>query len=449
MQKGRYVPTLILARAIPKVIGYSACFNSGKVSTLLEQLTFLAVKITGNYISKTTSDLQYTKLLFQLAEKLALPFAFWRMPDEQTQHFITDFQGGTPTERPDLQEMGSGFLVSPFNTDLEKGLFIRADFHWTSAEQEASGGIFSAIPSGAEAWAKKSAFMEQLAEGQVVEHTQGATAENPLGCNLSQTHFTQAVKKAIHYIEAGAFQKVVLSRSKAVALPDSFDPVEKFHQLCQKYPHAFVSLVSVPSNGLWIGASPEILISIKDQRWFRTISLAGTQPRNRFSCLSEVTWKQKEIEEQALVSRYIINCFKKIRLREFDEEGPKTVEAGHLVHLRTDFLVDMAQTNFPQLGTVMLDLLHPTSAVCGMPKDVATEFIHAEEGYDRRLYSGYLGPVNMEGDTHLFVNPRCANLLVGKALLFAGAGITHDSDPEAEFQETELKMEVMGNILTT
>ena len=76
---------------------------------------------------------------------------------------------------------------------------------------------------------------------------------------------------------------------------------------------------------------------------------------------------QKDIEEQALVERYVISCFKKIRLREYDEHGPKTMIAGNVLHLKTEFEVDMVATNFPQLGSVMLNLLHPTSAVCGMP----------------------------------------------------------------------------------
>src|SRR5690606_14602969 len=154
--------------------------------------------------------------------------------------------------------------------------------------------------------------------------------------------------------------------------------------------------------------------------------------------ISQASWTQKEIEEQALVSRYIINCFKKIRLREYDEKGPKTVKAGNLMHLKTDFTVDTRSVNFPELATVMLELLHPTSAVCGMPRQPALEFIKNNEGFDRRLYSGYLGPVNLMGETNLFVNLRCMALKSDQATIYAGAGVTVDSDPEKEWQETEM-----------
>jgi isochorismate synthase len=173
------------------------------------------------------------------------------------------------------------------------------------------------------------------------------------------------------------------------------------------------------------------------------MSLAGTQSGEGLESLNKATWTQKEIEEQALVSRYIINCFKKIRLREFEEIGPRTVAAGHLIHLRTDFEVNLSEVNFPELGTVMLQLLHPTSAVCGMPKEEAIRFIAAQEGYNRELYSGYLGPVNVEDESHIFVNLRCMQIRNQQALIYAGAGITRDSDPDREWNETEIK----GNII--
>jgi isochorismate synthase len=77
--------------------------------------------------------------------------------------------------------------------------------------------------------------------------------------------------------------------------------------------------------------------------------LAGTQKAQGENPLKSAAWTQKEIEEQALVSRYIVDCFKKIRLREYDEHGPKTVLAGNLLHLRSDFKVDMKAPIFLNL----------------------------------------------------------------------------------------------------
>ena len=148
-----------------------------------------------------------------------------------------------------------------------------------------------------------------------------------------------------------------------------------------------------------------------------------------------------------MVSRYIINCFKKIRLREFEEHGPKTVVAGNLMHLKSDFAVDMKATNFPQLGSVMLRLLHPTSAVCGTPLETARKFLLEHEGYSREFYSGFLGPINMNEASHVFVNLRCMQLFADEAWLYAGAGVTADSIPEKEWEETEMKMNTLLDVI--
>ena len=117
------------------------------------------------------------------------------------------------------------------------------------------------------------------------------------------------------------------------------------------------------------------------------------------------------------------------------------------MHLKSDFKVDMKATNFPQLGTVMLDLLHPTSAVCGMPKDIALQYLNTYEGYARELYSGYLGPVNVQGNTSLFVNLRCLQWHASMARVYAGAGVTIDSQAQKEWEETEMKMNTLISVI--
>jgi isochorismate synthase len=167
--------------------------------------------------------------------------------------------------------------------------------------------------------------------------------------------------------------------------------------------------------------------------------------------VQEVRWSQKEIEEQAYVSRYIIECFKKIRLREYIEIGPKTVLAGNLMHLKTEYVVETTQVDYPGLISTMLGLLHPTSAVCGTPKEAAKSWIKSVEKHDRSLYSGYLGPVNIDQETHLFVNLRTVRLepILDqiKATYFAGCGITEESSPEKEWLETEMKCQTLQRVL--
>src|SRR5690606_31913936 len=186
---------------------------------------------------------------------------------------------------------------------------------------------------------------------------------------------------------------------------------------------------------------------VKDKKIFRTVALAGTQAWRPGVDPRKVSWTQKEIEEQALVERYIISCFKSVRLREYEEQGPRTVVAGNLMHLKSEFTVDMEATAFPLIGSVMLRLLHPTSAVCGMPLNASLEFLKRNEGYDREFYAGYLGPVNINNNIELFVNLRCMQVRGDEGILYAGAGVTADSDPEKEWLETEMKLNTLLNII--
>jgi isochorismate synthase len=370
--------------------------------------------------------------------------AAWKNIRKNTINLIIDTSDTfTKPIIPDLEIIEPGFLVSPFfNESNHLSYLIKADLHFkgtqsdslflqTYRDQSVTDEFLSSIPDKSQE--SKSEYFKNKFD------------RSP---NINETEFKDLVRLAINRIKDGDFLKVVPSRRKAIDLKESFNLPEAFVSLLKQYPDAFVSFFSIPGKGTWIGASPEILIEIDSLGIFRTSAIAGTQPWHPETELSSVGWTQKEIEEQAYVSRYIINSFKKIRLREFEEYGPKTIRAGNLVHLRTDFKVNLNEVNFPQLGSVMLKLLHPTSAVCGMPKEPAMTFLKSYENYDREFYSGFLGPVNVDNYTSLFVNLRCAQLLDRKAYLYAGAGVTSDSNPDKEWRETLIKNQTIQEILS-
>ncbi len=216
--------------------------------------------------------------------------------------------------------------------------------------------------------------------------------------------------------------------------------------MCQSYPSAFCNMWSLADGEIWAGATPESLLSFKNNI-FSTVALAGTQRIDEGDQLNNVAWTQKEIEEQALVSRFIINCFKKLRIREFEEYGPKTIRAGNLAHLCTTFEVDLSKVHFEKLADQMMELLHPTSAVCGMPREETAKFLEMNEGYDRSFYAGFIGTVNFQSATKLFVNLRCVKFTENIVRFYAGAGVTEDSIPEKELTEIEMKMDVMKRMI--
>lgn len=369
--------------------------------------------------------------------KLAL--AAWRLPLENTIHVILSNQPVKQSRDITIEELPAGFMIAPFDVQQER-IFLTADYHFTFVNEELK---MADTPKASAAY-----IWLQNRVKKDAQTTSSATPSFYVGkINLIvQNDFKLVVQAGIEEIEKGNLEKVVPSRTKTVSLPDNFDVVKTYMKLCQRYSHAMVSLISTPETGTWLGASPELLVSIENNK-FKTVALAGTLPYEEGTNLKTVAWTQKEIEEQALVERYIISCFKKIRVREYEEHGPKTFVAGNLMHLRSDFTVDMEAINFPQLGSVMLQLLHPTSAVCGMPIEPAAAFLKTHESHQRELFAGYLGPINMSNQTKLFVNLRCMQLHNGTATLYAGAGVTVDSQPESEWHETEIKMNTLSAVL--
>jgi isochorismate synthase len=374
-----------------------------------------------------------------------LGIAAWRSPGMKDIHVIVNFDKIQPQySHPNLEKHQPGFVVSPYeNENNHLQYFIKADIHFVFHDDGLTS--FSKDHNITENTVEE--FLMEVSKNKdsgIFEPGNDIDLKND---DFDSRKFKDLVKLSIDKIKSGIFQKVVPSRKNEISLPHEFKPGIKFMELCKIHPRAFVSLFSLSGKEIWIGASPELLIKITAGRFFYTSAVAGTQSGKDIQNLSEVAWTQKEIEEQALVSRYIINCFKKIRLREFEEDGPKTVKAGELLHLRTDYKVDLEAVNFPQLGSVMLKLLHPTSAVCGMPKEQASNFLKDHESMDREFYSGYLGPVNIMAESSIYVNLRCAKIIGNKGILFAGAGVTRDSNPEKELNETELKMNTIKDVL--
>ena len=400
-----------------------------------------------NQTTYSLAELDQEQALMSILEtsvSLNFPIAIWRLPLTDEIKLIVDLSGRSKKVKVDFEVLPSGFTIAPFHSNKNDSAdFISADLTYSSNDREIRvSPVFN-----------DSHTTELFFQGLKFHHKKGAKANyhldgsSPGNNQFSKESYKGLVERCVDHIKNTNLKKIVLSRVKSIDLSPKFDPIKIFLQLTKAYPGAFINLVSLPGKGTWMGATPELLVSQDEKDIFKTVSLAGTQKAEPGSDPLEIGWTQKEIEEQALVGRYIINCFKKIRLREFEEEGPKTVKAANLYHLKSEYLVNTREVNFPQLATVMLDLLHPTSAVCGMPKEESMAYILENEGYHREFYAGYLGPVNINQQSHLFVNLRCMQLFENQALLYAGGGITEFSDSEKEWMETEMKCNTLLNII--
>lgn len=233
-------------------------------------------------------------------------------------------------------------------------------------------------------------------------------------------------------IRAGKLEKAILSRVCCVSRPDGFDAVHCTETLARDYPDAFVYFCLHPLSGIWMGASPELLLKKRGQTLY-TMALAGTQARKTGT---EYYWRTKEAEEHEMVGRHIEAVFKKNNCLMAVKKGPRTIESGRVAHLRTDYVFH--EQSDISLRSLLSDL-HPTPAIGGLPVKESVECILAHEGYDRKYYCGFIGETDFLQTADLYTNLRCMQIGEDSIAIYVGGGITAASDPEEEWDETVMK----------
>lgn len=272
--------------------------------------------------------------------------------------------------------------------------------------------------------------------------------ENPIFENLSnddsfsfteKSRFEKLVKNMISEIEKGEINKIVASRKENFS-PDKIDTIRLYQKMFFKYSTAFRYFFYHPNIGMWLGATPEKLLSV-DHNILQTMAYAGTQ---KYEGMTEVIWGEKEKQEQQFVTDFIVENLKP-EVLEITLSEPFTSQAGTLLHIRTDITARLK--NDYSLEKI-IQRLHPTPAVCGLPKDLAKQYILANEGYDRSFYSGFLGELNIKKSktSELYVNLRCMEIQNNVVSFYMGCGITKDSNPEKEFFETVNKAVTMKSL---
>ncbi len=379
-------------------------------------------------------------------------FALYRLPFSDVYSEVIQ-SSGDPIVLSSIDEIGShqGFVIAPFSADEKHSIVVLTGDSATHS-----------VPASC----KTRHFTEQNTAFCRVKH----------GVLPSETYaFT--FQLFFDQIARGNFRKIVLARQTSIEVSES-DKKEDFlghakdlfFHACRLYPRMFVALVSTPQTGTWLVATPETLLSGSKGEW-RTMALAGTMklsptqmdfdtpPTGTRPDANDIRWSDKNIAEQRHVASYIHTCLERFA-SDIHEDGPYTSRAGNLVHLRSDFSFRLADDT---LVGPLLDALHPTPAVCGLPKDDAKRFIIDNEPCPRKYYSGFMGPIGIAspsaeghdttassvlGDTHLYVTLRCMELTPTHYHLYAGGGLMPKSVMEHEWEETEEKMQTMRRVIS-
>ncbi len=338
--------------------------------------------------------------LLQL-EQSDLPFCAFSLPDSKDIHIILQRDDDVESPRPE------GLVMAPFKEQEDSPtIYIRPDFLGPIDDLD----LFDFE------------YMHFEDSGYGVD----------LYPRASRSAYLERCEEMVDRLKSGEAKKAVLSVMDPRPYNGTYTDI--FLQAANDYEKAFVYFLQAPGIYTGIGASPEVLLERQGDNC-RTMSLAGTRKKGGED------WTDKEREEQDIVTQYILEELSGAGIDDLEYSDAYDAEAGPLIHLRSDILFRTEMND-----KEVLNILHPTPAVCGQPLKEAKALISELEDHDRRYYSGYIG---ISGDrfSRYFVNLRCLEKKDYYALCYAGGGITASSDPESEWQELVNKLEVMGRLL--
>ncbi|MHB1987068.1 MAG: isochorismate synthase [Acidimicrobiales bacterium] len=340
---------------------------------------------------------------------------------------------------------GSGLPIAvgamPFRPESETQLLIPelTLFH------TASSGMHALIV--AREGRHEEVFARFAAEAMAGSRRDGTAPPDSFRLRSARSHedFLARVAHAVEEVRSGRLDKVVLAREVVIEANRPFRQGDLLERLRSLHP----SCMTFSVDG-FVGASPELLIRRTGDKLFSD-PLAGTAARSGDPASDRRTEKSllssvKERQEHRAVVDAIADGLTPV-MRSLDvPEGPEIVELRNVSHLRTRIRGTLAERPGIGLFPTALDalaLIHPTPAVSGSPVDVALEYLTKTEELDRGRYAGPVGWIRADGDGEFHLGIRAAVVDGASAQLFAGVGIVADSDPLAELQETQLKLQAV------
>lgn len=259
--------------------------------------------------------------------------------------------------------------------------------------------------------------------------------------------YTKAVAQTSADIRAGRYRKLVLARRMSLSSKVTYDPSSIIPYLVEHYPGSFI-FAACHEGKCFLGASPERLVRVRDGV-ANVDCLAGTASRGDTSdrdaeLASLLLSSEKNLREHRVVLEWISDALADCTVEIRHAATPQLLRLANVQHLHTPIEAHLRD------GVTMLDVvrrLHPTPAVAGTPRDDVVPLIRQREKMDRGWYAGCVGVLSGNGDGEMCVAIRSALIQGHHAILYAGAGIMGDSEPDAEWDETALKLRPMQEAL--
>jgi menaquinone-specific isochorismate synthase len=254
---------------------------------------------------------------------------------------------------------------------------------------------------------------------------------------LSGAEWETVVAEAVHRIEGGALEKVVLARDLIATATGDIDVRWPLRRLAERYPMCWTFHV----DGLF-GATPEMLVR-RERGLVTSRVLAGTIRRSEddgrdLALAAKLARSSKDLEEHEYAVRSVADSLAPYCTSMNVPEAPFVLHLPNVMHLATD-VAGVIGDRGPATSLELADALHPSAAVGGTPTTVATRLIGEIEGMDRGRYAGPVGWMDADGDGEWGLALRSATLEGAGARLFAGCGIVASSEPAAELAEAQAK----------
>ncbi|HMV04536.1 MAG TPA: anthranilate synthase component I [Accumulibacter sp.] len=264
-------------------------------------------------------------------------------------------------------------------------------------------------------------------------------SSQPAVSMFGETQFKQAVSRAKRYITEGDIMQVVLSQRMSKPLTAS--PLAVYRSLRSLNPSPYMFFFDFEDFHV-VGASPEILVRL-DGDTVTVRPIAGTRRRGVSydedqTLAAELLADEKERAEHVQLLDLGRNDAGRVaRVGTIKVTEHMIVERySHVMHIVSNVEARLR----PELGALdVLKATFPAGTVSGAPKVRAMEIIDELEPLKRGLYAGAVGYLGFNGDMDLAIAIRTAIVKDGQLHVQAGAGIVADSDPAAEWQETQNK----------
>jgi menaquinone-specific isochorismate synthase len=364
---------------------------------------------------------------------------------------VAQLSGGSDSLSTPLRLFGGFSFLSNHQAqglwvDFPSALFHLPEFELVRTE---GGGLLrgrALVSKDADAEDVRTRLTRRLAE---LEPTLTAASDvgpaRPVPCDRHATnpsHWRAEVEGALAAIHSGFVSKVVLARTLDVLSESPLDALRVLDNMWRENRGAHVFLFEPKPGHLIVGAAPETVATV-DSGSFRATAVAGSIARGESEeeqrrLAARLLESEKDLVEHRIALDDMVERLRPFGGRVEAADHPHVLTLARIQHLETDIRARLHE------GTHVLDVLetlHPTPAVCGLPRDDAMSLLEREEPFERGWYSGPVGWFDSSGDGVFAPALRCAVAKGREWRLFAGAGIVGASDPALEWEETGIKFE--------